>query len=220
MRKPPMRSDQTDRLPAELSGRNADIPSGPSVRSALLVTGTIFVIVLTLLAASVFYPQLQEGSTVVWTAAFVLLVAIAQLVASSIAESRKTPVTRSVLWVGGAFVLRVVLVGVLVAGLWVLVPGGGAEWFGATIAAQFEPPVQGATIPAKPPATPGVVVARRRLKEIRPDVYATATDLNSPQISPEPNARTAYTWTFVKSGSAKPATFTVTLDVQGRVVTK
>ncbi len=216
---PPMRPDQeTFRRTAELSGHHSGGSGGPSLRSALLTLGTIVVIVLTLIAGSLFFPQLQAGSTLAWTVAFVLLVAIAQLVASNIAAARKQPSPRHPGWLVAAFALRVLVVGVFVGGLWLLIAGGAADSLGEMLASKFASRSPGVTKPVKAPTNPGVIVAKRRLREIRPDVYKTATNLNSPKITPEPDARTAYTWQYSAAGSSTPLSFTLTIDLQGKVV--
>ena len=169
-----------------------------------------------------FFSELQAGSTTAWTATLVLFVALAELVAANIAAlGSRSGARRAGGLLGGIarFVARLVVVFVFVAGMWVLIAGGAAERMGEVLASQFQPPMQRATVPMNHPANEGVVVARKRLKELAPQVYRTVSNLNTPSIHPESKSVTSYTWSYTPSDSSVPASFTLTLDSAGNVVT-
>ena len=215
--RPPSLSDAAFRMPGELAGHHTAEAEGPSLRAALLTLGTILASILALVAGVVFFPQLQAGSTTAWTATLVVLVALAELAAANIAAARGAAgKTRSSGGIGGGarFLARLALVFLLVAVGWFFIAGGVAERIGATLAAQFEPPTQvGST-----PINPGVMVAKRRLKVKAPQVYKTVINLNSPDIHPETEGRISYTWSYTPRGASVPASFTLTIDAQGKVV--
>lgn len=218
---PPTRAEGSYRASGQLAGHHGGTTEGPTVRAALLTVGTILVIILTLMAGWVFFPQLQAGSTTAWTVAVVLLVALAELVAANIASApRNAGVPRKGGVVGGAvrFVGRVLAVFVFVALMWVLVAGGQAEKLGETIAAKLEGRWPKTTQPVAAPVRPGMAIAKKRLKEQAPEVYKSATDLNSPSIVPGRGGTTSYTWSYTPKGASAPASFTLTIDIDGNVV--
>ncbi len=198
---------------ADITGASA----GPSLRSALLTLGTILLIILTVVAGVVFFPQLQAGSTAAWTVALILFVALAELIAANVAAApRNAGKPRPGGLAGGTvrLALRVVLVFLVVAAAWAFIAGGVADRIGASLTAQFDSPVE----LASQPTDPGVIVAKRRLKQVAPRVYKSASNINSPSIHPQTEGRISYTWSYVPQGSSVPASFTLTLDVEGKVV--
>lgn len=213
----PSYGEYTHRLPGELAGRHAGATEGPSMRAALLTLGTILVILLILVAGLVFFPELQAGSVLAWTAALVLFVAAAELVAANIAAApRNIDRPRAGGAAGGAarLALRLAIVFVLVGGLWLLIAGGAAERVGEMVTSQFDSPLERAS----QPTNPGVIVAKRRLRETAPQVYKRASNLNTPSIHPQPEGRTSYTWSYTPKASSIPASFTLTIDIEGKVV--
>lgn len=220
---PSLQADASYQRSFELAGHLTGSSEGPSVRAALLTLGTIVVIILTVTAGIFFLPQLQAGSPAAWTAALVLLVALAEIVAANIAVARPNagkPRFGGAL--GGAlrFALRLAVVSIIVTAGWVFIAGGVADRIGASLASQFEPPTQYPTTPARPPADPGVVIAKIRLKETEPQVYKAVLDLDSPSIHGLAWDRTSYTWSYTPKGSSVPASFTLTIDDAGKIVSK
>lgn len=201
-------------VPAELAGHLTGTAQGPSLRTALLTMGTIVVIVLALAAGVAFLPQLQAGSIFTWTAAWIVLVAIAELVAANLAavprsdgRSRRRSLGRIV----AGFITRVVVVAVFLSGMWILVAGGGAQKFGESIAEQFAPAVQSAVLPTSK-GGPTIERARQTLLQRYPDAFKTV-DLDKPTVDKLANGRVTYTWPYATGGS-----FTLTLDKGGRFV--
>ncbi len=216
---PPTRVDNIARAPIELAGHHTGPAEGPSLRSALLTLGTIVVIILTLVAGLVFYPQLQAGSTAAWTATLVLFVALAELVAANIAAApRNAGRTRPGETAGGVvrFLLRLMLVFVIVAAGWVFIAGGLAESLGDSLAERIGPDDPNAATAVTP--SPGVIAAKRRLREKAPQVYKTVTNLNSPSVYSGTEGKTSYTWTYTPKDSSVPTSFTLTIDTNGEIV--
>lgn len=215
--RPPSLSGTAYRMPGELAGHHTSDTEGPSLRAAFLTLGTIFAIILTLVAGVVFFPQIQDGSTAAWTGALIVLVALAELVAANIAaapgnagKARRTGAVGA----GVRFLARLLLVFALVAASWVFIAGGVAEKLGASLSAQFEPAMQSPITPLNP----GVMVAKKRLKQKASQVYKSASNLNTPDIHPETGGRTSYTWSYTPKDSSVPASFTLTIDIEGKVV--
>jgi hypothetical protein len=220
---PPTHAEDSGSLSAELAGHFAGVSEGPSLRAALLTMGTIFLIVLTLLAGVLFYPQLQAAHPSAWTAALVLLVGLAELVAANLASIPRNArkIKRGGLVSAAArLALRLLFVFVFVTVMWVLIAGGGAERVAGLIAEQFQPSAPGSSTSAKPPINPGVVLAKRRLKEKAPDVFRSARNLDSPETVFETAGRISYTWEYTPDGggASDVASYTLTLDLEGKVV--
>jgi hypothetical protein len=204
----------------ELAGHHTGPADGPSLRSALLTLGTIVVIILTVVAGIVFYPQLQAGSTVAWTAALVLAVALAELVAANIAAApRNAGKPRPGGTAGGVvrFVLRLLLVFVLIAAGWAFVAGGISERLGERLVAGFGPDDTVGSSAATPPS-PGLIAAKKRLREKAPQVYKNVSNLNSPSVYEGVGGKTSYTWTYTPKNASEPASFTLTIDTDGKIV--
>jgi hypothetical protein len=219
---PPSRTDGGPyRAPVELAGHHTGPAEGPSMRSALLTLGTITVIVLTVVAGIVFFPQLQAGSTVAWTVTLVLFVALAELVAANIATARRTAGHPREGGVAGGvlrFAARLFLVFLLVAGMWVFVAGGVAGRLGESLEATFsgnDPSVADSSIE---PPSPGLIAAKRRLREKAPQVYKRVINLDEPNVHEGDAGKTSYTWTYTPKGASQPASFTLTIDPQGQLV--
>ena len=184
---------------------------------------TIFLIVLTLLAGVLFYPQLQAGSPLAWTAALVLLVGLAELVAANldaIPRNARKLKRGGLVSAAARLALRLLLVFVFVTVMWVLIAGGGAQRVARLIAEQFQPSAPGSSTSAKPPINPGVVLAKKRLKERAPEVFRSARNLDSPDTAFETAGRISYTWEYTPEGgsASEAASYTLTLDIEGRVV--
>ncbi|NTU71688.1 MAG: hypothetical protein HGB10_07720 [Coriobacteriia bacterium] len=206
----------------ELAGHFAGVSQGPTTRTAMLTLGAMLLVVLVFIAGIVYLPQLAEGSVIAWTVAFVLMVALAEIIAATIVawpHSSRRPARETGLTAGAIrFAARLVLVTVFVAAMWVLLAGGWAERIGTAITAPFEPPLQSATAPVNQPTNPGVIVAKNRLRETQPDIYKATTNLNEPVITLETEGRTSYTWSYTPDGAAAPVSHTITLDIEGKVV--
>jgi hypothetical protein len=220
---PPSRADEGMARPAELAGHLSGVSAGPSARAAFLTVGTILLIVLALVAGILFLPQLQSGSPLAWTAALVLFVGIAELVSANIAaapgNARKARGPGSA---GGVarFVVRLLLVFAFVAVCWLFVAGGVGQRLGDMIGERFNPTSRGSVTSSGQPISPAVVAAKRRLREKAPQVYDSALDLNSPQVSTKTDGSTAYTWSYVPPGlsASQAASFTLTIGANGQVI--
>lgn len=201
--------------PVELAGHLTGAGDAPSLRGAFVTMGTIVVIVLALGAGVAFLPQLQAGAIAVWTAALVVLVAIAELVAASISAVPRRDGTsrrRSAGRIIGGFLVRLVVVSAFVGGMWVLVAGGGAQTFGEKIASQFQPAMQAVVLPKN--TGPSVEVARKTLLQRYPEAFKMVSDVDKPVVDKLANGRVTYTWQY--TGGA--GSFTLTLDSAGRMV--
>jgi hypothetical protein len=102
--------------------------------------------------------------------------------------------------------------------LYLFAASGGLQYFTGLLLTPFfkslAPTVQpaGSAAPA-----PSLAVAQARLKELAPDVYAAATDLNAPQIAAAANG-TAFTWEYVTRPTPNTAavrSFTLVLGPDG-----
>ncbi len=217
---PPSRAENSLRAPVELAGHHTGPGEGPTMRTALLTLGTIALIILTLVAGVVFLPQLQAGSPVAWTATLVLFVALAELIAANIAATRRAAGRPSGGNLGGAvrFVLRLLLVFVIVGAMWVFVVGGVADTIGKSIETAFtgpDPSVQDASVE---PPSPSLIAAQQRLREKAPQVYRRVINLDAPSVHEGEGGATSYTWTYTPKGASEPASFTLTVDEQGQLV--
>lgn len=200
--------------PAELAGHLTGAGDAPTLGSAFLVTGTIIIIVLAVTAGFAFFPQLQAGSILVWTAAWVVLVAVAELVAASLATvPRKDgrPAPRSLGRLAGGFLSRVVLVAVFVAGMWVLLAGGAAQQYGERLAEQFAPAVQSVVLPKN--QGPTAARANETLLQRYPEVFKTV-DRDKPVVVKLDNGGVTYTWPYTSGDGS----FTLTLSKTGGFV--
>ncbi len=75
-------------------------------------------------------------------------------------------------------------------------------------------------LPASAP-TPGLPIAKARLKESNPKVYSAASNLDSPQVKSNSGGTTSYTWTYVQKvnqSTVRAVLYTLTLDISGRVI--
>lgn len=206
-------------MQVELAGHHGGTESGPTTRSALLTLGTIVVIVLLLVAWFVFYAQLQSGDVTAWTATFVLLVALAELVSANIAAARRSsgkPVPGGGVAGVVRFIARLIGVALVVAAGWMFLAGGFSERMGESIANMLESRANSGN--AAIVETPGVRIAKRRLRERAPRVYRSVTNRDAPSIHPQGNGTTSYTWSYTPQGASEATSFTITLDASGKVV--
>ncbi len=168
--------------PANSPGITRDPPRGRACVPRCSRLAPSSSIILTVVAGIVFFPQLQAGSTVAWTAALVLAVALAELVAANIAAApRNAGKPRHGGRAGGIvrFVLRLLLVFVLIAAGWAFVAGGVSERLGEQLVAEFGPDDTVGSSAATPP-NPGLIAAKKRLREKAPQVYKS---VEQPQLA-------------------------------------
>lgn len=101
--------------------------------------------------------------------------------------------------------------------LWLFAMNGGLDWLGRLITPMLLPRSAAQTAPAGSSVGPTPAVAKQRLKELSPDVYAAASDLDSPAVASRPDG-TAFTWHYLakpKPNTAVVRTFTLVLAPDG-----
>ena len=112
----------------------------------------------------------------------------------------------------------------LIAAVMLFLLGGGLQWVldfamrGVAAQAQSQAPAAN-TAPGRP-ALPMLSVAKLRLREIAPEVYKKAANLDAPKVKQSGNT-TTYTWEYVvrtQANAAHVKWFALTLDDSGVVV--
>ncbi len=205
----------------ELAGHHTGPAEGPSLRSALLTLGTIVVIILTVVAGVRLLPaapsrfdcRVDGGARPCGRAGRTRC----RQHRSRSAKRRQAESTAIAPAASCASCCVSCSSSFSIAAGWAFIAGGISERLGERLVAGFGPDDTVGSSAATPPS-PGLIAAKKRLREKAPQVYKSVSNLNSPSVYEGAEGKTSYTWTYTPKNASEPASFTLTIDTDGKIV--